>query len=46
MIFFLNKLKDRAGRKTHVETQTHSLDLQKMFIVVKGTVSSSDVSLP
>ena len=37
--------KDRAGRITHDELKTHSLDPQKTFIVAEGRVSS-DVFLP
>ena len=38
--YFLIYSKKRAGRTTSDELQTHLLDLQKMFIVAEGSVSS------
>ena len=40
LLLFFNLFKKRAGRTTSDEIQTHLLDLQKMFIVAEGSVSS------
>ena len=38
--FILDKFKDKAGRITPDELQTHQLDLQKTFIIAERRVSS------